>query len=80
DSIRVDSAEQSLELIRQALGGDPGPAYDMVMLNAGATLYAADLASSLAEGIIAARAILDSSAALGKLEEMAAYTQRFEES
>ena len=80
DSIRVDSAEQSLELIRQALGGNPGPAYDMVMLNAGATLYAADLAPSLAEGIIAARAILDSSAALGKLEEMAAYTQRFEES
>jgi len=78
DSIRVDSAEQSLELIRQALGGDPGPAYDMVMLNAGATLYAADLAPSLTEGIIAARAILDSSAALGKLEEMAAYTQRFE--
>ena len=80
DSIRVDSAEQSLELIRQALGGHPGPAYDMVMLNAGATLYAADLAPSLAEGIIAARAILDSSAALGKLDEMAAYTQRFEQS
>ena len=80
DSIRVDSPEQSLELIRQALGGNPGPAYDMVMLNAGATLYAADLAPSLSEGIIAARAILDSSAALGKLEEMAAYTQRFEES
>jgi anthranilate phosphoribosyltransferase len=80
DSIRVDSAEQSLELIRQALGGNPGPAYDMVMLNAGATLYAADLAPSLAEGIIEARAILDSSAALEKLEEMAAYTQRFDES
>ena len=80
DSIRVDSAEQSLELIRQALGGHPGPAYDMVMLNAGATLYAADLAPSLAEGIIAARAILDSGAALGKLDEMAAYTQRFEQS
>jgi anthranilate phosphoribosyltransferase len=80
DSIRVDSAEQSLELIRQALGGNPGPAYDMVMLNAGATLYAADLAPSLAEGIIEARAILDSSAALEKLEEMAAYTQRFDKS
>ena len=80
DSIRVDSAEQSLELLRQALGGHPGPAYDMVMLNAGATLYAADLVPSLAEGIIAARAILDSGAALGKLDEMAAYTQRFGQS
>ena len=80
DAIRVDSAEQSLELIRQALSGNPGPAYDMVMLNAGATLYAADLAPSLTEGIIEAAAILDSSAALEKLEEMAAYTQQFEES
>ena len=80
DAIRVDSAEQSLELIRQALSGNPGPAYDMVMLNAGATLYAADLAPSLTEGVIEARAILDSSAALEKLEEMAAYTQQFEES
>ena len=80
DAIRVDSAEQSLELIRQALSGNPGPAYDMVMLNAGATLYAADLAPSLSEGVIEARTILDSSAALEKLEEMAAYTQQFEES
>jgi len=80
DAIRVDSAEQSLELIRQALSGNSGPAYDMVMLNAGATLYAADLAPSLTEGVIEARAILDSCAALEKLEEMAAYTQQFEES
>ena len=79
DGIRVESAEQSLELIRQALSGHPGPAYDMVMLNAGATLYAADLAPSLNEGIFKASAILDSSVALEKLEEMAAYTQRFEE-
>ena len=78
DSIRVDSAEQSLEMIRQALGGNPGPAYDMVMLNAGATLYAADLVPSLAEGMTEARAILDSKAALEKLEEMAAYTRQFE--
>ena len=65
-------------MIRQALGGNPGPAYDMVMLNAGATLYAADLVPSLAEGMTAARAILDSRAALEKLEEMAAYTRQFE--
>ena len=80
DTIRVDSAEQSLELIRQALSGHLGPAYDMVMLNAGATLYAADLAPSLSDGVIQASAILDSCVALEKLEEMAAYTQRFEES
>ena len=79
DAIRVESAEQSLELIRKALNGHPGPASDIVMLNAGATLYAADLASSLAKGVGEARAIQESGAALEKLEEMVAYTRRFEE-
>ena len=79
DAIRVESAEQSLELIRKALNGHPGPASDIVMLNAGATLYAADLASSLAKGVGEARAIQESGAALEKLEEMEAYTRRFEE-
>ena len=80
DTIRVESAEESLELIRQALDGHPGPAYDMVMLNAGATHYAADLRSSLTEGINRARDILNSGAALEKLEELAAYTQQIGQS
>ena len=76
-SIKVESASESLALIRGALSGDKGPAYDMVALNAGATLYAADVAMSVGEGVDRARAVLDAGDAVTKLEELAAYTQRF---
>jgi anthranilate phosphoribosyltransferase len=78
DLIRVDDASGSLTLIREALGGTAGPAYDMVALNAGATLYVADLADSLDAGIERAREVLDSGSGLARLEEMVAYSQRFE--
>lgn len=78
DSIRVDDASGSLTLIREALGGTRGPAYDIVALNAGATVYAADLADSLDAGVEKAREVLDSGAGLDRMEEMVAYTKRFE--
>ena len=70
DRVVIDSPRHSLEMIRGALGGETGPAADMVALNAGATIYAGDLAPSLAEGIDRARDILVSGAGLGKLEEL----------
>jgi anthranilate phosphoribosyltransferase len=78
DAIRVTSAENSLEMIRSALVGALGPAYDMVAINAGATIYAADRTDSLALGVKEARRVLDSGAALKKLEEMAQFTQGFQ--
>jgi len=68
DLIRVDDASGSLTLIREALGGTAGPAYDMVALNAGATIYVADLADSLDAGIERAREVLDSGSGLARLE------------
>ena len=50
-SIKVESASESLALIRGALSGEKGPAYDMVALNAGATLYAADVVNSGGGGV-----------------------------
>ena len=76
-SIKVESASESLALIRGALSGEKGPAYDMVALNAGATLYAADVAISVGDGVDRARAVLDAGDAVSKLEEFASYTQRF---
>jgi len=64
-------------LIRSALTGTDGSAADMVALNAGATIYAADLADSLQDGVERAREILKSGAGYAKLEELAAYTQKF---
>ena len=76
-SIKVESASESLALIHSALSGEKGPAYDMVALNAGATLYAADVVISVGDGVDRARAVLDAGDAVSKLEELAAYTQRF---
>ena len=76
-SIKVESASESLALICGALSGEKGPAYDMVALNAGATLYAADVAISVGDGVDRARAVLDAGDAVSKLEEFASYTQRF---
>ena len=78
-SIKVESASESLALIRGALSGEKGPAYDMVALNAGATLYAADVVNSVGAGVDQARAVLVAGGAVRKLEELASYTQRFGE-
>ena len=49
-AIAVGDAQQSLEMIRAVFAGRPGPAHDIVVLNAGAAIYAAGIASSLARG------------------------------
>ena len=54
-SLRVDSPDQSRDLVLEALDGRPGPARDIVLFNAGAALYAADVAVSVAEGVERAR-------------------------
>ena len=81
--LEVDGPQASLELIRDALGrrkSDNGrKAGDMIVLNAGAALYAADLASSLHEGVQLAHDALHTGLAREKLEELAAFTAVFRE-
>ncbi len=79
DTITVRDAAHSLALIREALSGTAGPAFDMVALNAGATLYAGDLADSLAAGVDKAREVMRSGDAMARLERLAEYTARFKE-
>ena len=78
-SLVVGDAEESCQMIRSALNGEPGPASDMVALNAGATIYSADLADSMETGVERAKAILSSKAGAAKLDELCAYTQQFTE-
>ncbi len=73
----IADSKQSLALIKSALSGEKGAAYDMMALNAGATLYAGDEAPSLAEGVDLARVTLDSGKALQKLEQLAAFSSSF---
>jgi anthranilate phosphoribosyltransferase len=77
DALVVGNAEESFQMIQSVLDGESGLASDMVVLNAGATIYAADLADSLESGIERAQEILKSKAGQAKLEELAAYTQQF---
>ncbi len=78
DAITVADSRQSLNLIRQALSGQKGPAFDMVALNSGATIYAADLAGSIADGVDQARAILSNGAGLDKLDQLVRISNSFE--
>ncbi len=74
-SLKVDNPEQSREMLIGVLDGTTGPARDIVLLNAGATLYAANVAPTLADGIARARAALDSGAARAKLDAFVKQTQ-----
>jgi len=78
DAIRVATAQESLDMIRDAFSGEPGPAADIIALNAGAAIYVAALSESLEDGVSRAREILASGAAGDKLAEFVAYTNRFE--
>jgi anthranilate phosphoribosyltransferase len=53
----------------------PGAPRDIVILNAGAALYAANVAASIQEGIALARAAIESGAAKAKLAQFVAFTQ-----
>jgi anthranilate phosphoribosyltransferase len=75
DAIRVESVEQSKEMVLAALSNAPGAARDIVVLNAGASLHAAALADSLAAGVDKAKGIVASGAARRKLDEFVAYTR-----
>jgi len=76
EAIRAEGPEQSLAIIREVLAGGSGPARDIVALNAGAAIYAADRADSLADGVSRAQAVLDSGAALERLEQLAELSRR----
>ncbi len=75
-TLAVDSAEQSLAIIKQVFAGETGPARDIVMLNAGAAIYAASLVDSLEAGVQRAGEILDSGAAQQKFDQLIALSQQ----
>ena len=74
-ALKVDTPEQSMAMLRGVLDNQPGAARDIVMLNAGAALYAANVASSMADGLERARAAIESGAAKAKLAQFVAYGQ-----
>jgi len=79
--LSVESATESLALIEAALGKANDErsqkARDMIALNAGAAIYAADIASSWQEGVQRAQDAIGSGLALAKLKELASFTILF---
>ena len=75
-NLKVADATESKAMMMAALGGEAGPAYDIVALNAGTALYAAGVASSIEDGLAKARAAIVSGAALAKLDQFVQVTQQ----
>lgn len=74
DDLRVETAEQSLELIMTVLNNQSGAALDIVLLNAGAAIYVAGLADSHQRGIEIARTVIADGSALQRIQQLVEMT------
>src|SRR5687767_5051502 len=75
-AITVHTVDESREMILAVLGNQPGPAHNIVALNAGAAIYVSGVAKTLKEGVERARAVIASGAARKKLDELVAFTKK----
>jgi len=80
ETLTVDGAGASLDIVRSVLDNRPGPARDIVTLNAGAAIYAADLEESLEQGIRRAATVIENGSARAKLEALVELSRSFSRS
>jgi anthranilate phosphoribosyltransferase len=73
--LAVDGAASSLVMVESVLDNQPGAAKDIVQLNAGAAIYAANITDSLASGVEKAGQVIASGAARAKLDALIAYSK-----
>ena len=76
-SLAVEGAEESLEVIKGVLGDKAGAAKDIVVLNAGAAIYAAGLVGSWQEGVDKAQAVISDGSAMDKFNHFVTFTNGF---
>jgi anthranilate phosphoribosyltransferase len=74
-ALKVETAEDSKAMLMGVLNNQSGPAKDIVLLNAGAALYAANVANSMQAGIQLARTAIESGAAKAKLDALVSASQ-----
>ena len=74
-ALRVATPEQSKAMLMGVLDNVGGAPKDIVVLNAGAALYAANVVDSVRAGVAKARTAIESGAAKTKLEQLVAMTQ-----
>jgi anthranilate phosphoribosyltransferase len=75
-ALRVETPEQSRAMLLGVLDNQPGAARDIVLLNAGAALYAANVTSTIKDGIERAREALASGAAKTRLDKLVALSRQ----
>lgn len=75
-ALKVETPEQSMALLQGVLDGESGAPRDIVLLNAGAALYAAGVVPSMKDGVARAREAIDSGAARAKLNQLTAYSRK----
>jgi anthranilate phosphoribosyltransferase len=75
-TLKVETPEQSRLMLTSVLDNEPGAPRDIVILNAGAALYAANIVDNVQAGIAKAREALASGAAKAKLEQLVKLTQQ----
>ena len=74
-ALRVETPAQSMAMLRGVLDGVPGPAQDIVVINAAAALYVAGVADSIATGVTKARDAIASGAARARLARLVDLTR-----
>ena len=77
-ALKVDTAEDSKAVLLSVLNNQSGPAKDIVILNAGVALYAANVAATMQEGIVLAQKAIESGAAKAKLDALVLLSHTFE--
>jgi anthranilate phosphoribosyltransferase len=74
EALQVSGPEESLARVLEVLDGGRGPASDVVALNAGAAIYVAGLADTLAAGVARAREVIASGEARERLDALVQFT------
>ena len=69
-ALRVETPEQSRAMLLAVLDDEAGPARDVVVFNSGVALYAANVATTIEEGMARARQAIASGAAKAKLDQL----------
>jgi anthranilate phosphoribosyltransferase len=75
-TLKVSTPAESLALVRSVLDNEPGPARDIVVLNTGVALYAANVVPTVAEGVARAREAIASGKAAAKMTHFVQTAQR----
>jgi len=74
-AIQVNSVDESRQMLLAVLENQPGPALNIVLVNAGAALYVAGVAKSLEDGVERARKAIAKGDARRKLDEFVAFSK-----